>query len=78
MKNANGEADYYEGFAPTCTAGDGIDCELGDPQEASLAEALYYASHDACSAPPEAARARRAKITVDRRAEGWQSLVNAR
>jgi len=78
VKNANGEADYYDGFAPTCTAGDGIDRELGDPQEASLAEALYYASHDACSAPPEAARARRARITVDRRAEGWQSLVNAR
>jgi C-terminal processing protease CtpA/Prc len=77
LRNANGEADYFEGFAPTCVAGDGIDRELGDPQEAALAEALYFAAHDRCSAPPEAARAKRARVTADQRAVGWQSLVNA-
>jgi C-terminal processing protease CtpA/Prc len=77
LRNANGDANYFDGFAPTCAAGDGIDREIGDPQEASLAEALYYAAHDACSAPPEAAPARRAAAPADRRAVGWHSLVNA-
>jgi carboxyl-terminal processing protease len=77
LRNANGEANYFDGFAPTCAAGDGIDRELGDPQEASLAEALYYVVHDACSAAPQAARSRRAPIGAERRAAGWQSLVNA-
>lgn len=77
LTNANGEADYFEGFAPTCVAGDGIDRELGDPGEASLAEALYYISHDACSTPPESARTKRVARGPDLRAIGWQSLVNA-
>jgi C-terminal processing protease CtpA/Prc len=77
MKNANDEADYYDGFAPNCAAGDGIDRELGDPEEASLSEALYYAAHDSCRTPPEVARAKRARFDAGPRAVGWQSLVNA-
>jgi hypothetical protein len=78
LRNAAGEADYFDGFAPTCSAGDAIDRQLGDPEEASLAEALYYAAHDSCSTPPEAARAKRATFSVAApRAAGWQSLVNA-
>lgn len=78
LKNASGEADYFEGFAPTCVAGDGIDRELGDPEEASLAEAFHYIRHDSCRTPPEGAPARRRAAEVpDRRATGWQALVNA-
>lgn len=77
LRNANGEADYFEGFAPTCAAGDGIDRELGDPQEASLAEAFHYLRHGTCSAPPSSTTARVRAAGPDRRATGWQSLVNA-
>jgi C-terminal processing protease CtpA/Prc len=77
LKNANGEADYFEGFAPTCVAGDGIDRELGDPEEASLAEAFHYIRHDACTTSQASSGARRSGAGPDRRAVGWQSLVNA-
>ena len=77
LKNANGEADYFDGFAPTCVAGDGIERELGDPEEASLAEAFHFIRHGSCSAIPESAKARRHAAGPDRRAVGWQSLVNA-
>lgn len=77
LRNANGEADYFEGFAPTCAAGDGIDRELGDPLEASLAEAFHYLRHGTCSTPPPSTAARVRSAGPDRRATGWQSLVNA-
>jgi len=79
LRNANDEGDYFDGLPPTCAAADGIDTELGDPAEASLAEALHYVRHDACSLPPEAARATRARGLAGSglRAVGWQALVNA-
>jgi C-terminal processing protease CtpA/Prc len=76
LKNANGEADYFDGFAPTCAAGDDIERELGHPEEASLAEAFHYIRHDACSAPLTASPTRRGVGSLGR-AVGWQSLVNA-
>lgn len=77
LKNANDEADYFGGFAPTCPAGDDIERELGDPEEASLAEAFHYIRHDTCSAPPSSATTRLRAAGPDRRAVGWQALVNA-
>jgi C-terminal peptidase prc len=77
LRNANGEADYFDGFAPTCMASDGIDRELGDPQEASLAEAFHYIRHGECSLPFDRALPSRAPSGRDLRATGWQSLVNA-
>lgn len=78
LRNANDEGDYFDGLPPTCRAGDGIDAELGDPLEASLAEALHFARHGACSAAADAAGARRARPdTGGPRAVGWQALVNA-
>jgi C-terminal processing protease CtpA/Prc len=77
LKNANGEADYFDGFAPTCVAGDGIDRELGDPAEASLAEAFHYIRHGECSLPSDRVLPSRARGGPDWRAAGWQSLVNA-
>jgi carboxyl-terminal processing protease len=47
--NAGGEGDYYDGLPPSCWAEDQIQVELGDPAEASLAEALYIVEHGVCS-----------------------------
>lgn len=77
LENASGEANYFDGFAPTCVAGDGIDRELGDPEEASLAEAVHYIRHGGCSVPPPSTSARRAGSDAGRRPTGWQSIVNA-
>ena len=77
LENASGEADYFDGFAPTCAAGDGIDHELGDPLEASLAEAFHYIRHGSCTTPQPFMSTRLTATGPDRRAVGWQSLVNA-
>jgi C-terminal processing protease CtpA/Prc len=76
LRNADGEGDFFEGFAPTCIAGDDLNFQIGDPNEASLKEALVFAGNGACSPTPAGARQ-----TVDRarpeKVEGWQSVVNA-
>lgn len=78
LRNANDQGDYFDGLAPTCVAGDGIDVDLGDPSEASLAEAFHFIRHGSCSAPADTARIQRPRLAEpDRRATGWQSLVNA-
>jgi len=42
MINADGEADYFNGFEPNQTAGDGLAYAWGDPEETMLAAALQY------------------------------------
>lgn len=50
MLNADGEGDYYEGLPVSCPAEDQMSAALGDPAEASLAEALHWLESDgACS-----------------------------
>ena len=41
--------DRYDGFAPDCEAEDDLTHELGDPEEASLAEAVFYLETGMCS-----------------------------
>lgn len=78
LRNADGQGDFFDGFAPDCTAADDADHQLGDPKEGSLREALTFATTGACSPRPPltlqqtAGFQRRAP-----RALGWQSLVNA-
>jgi hypothetical protein len=77
LRNANGEGDYFGGFEPTCPAVDDIDRQLGDPQEASLGEALQFLKTGECT--PRAAEtsrvlARRATLP---KPTGFQALVNA-
>ena len=76
LRNADGQGDFFDGFAPDCAAPDDAEHQLGDPEEGSLKEALTYAATGACSRRPltavAAAPGRRAA-----RALGWQSLVNA-
>ncbi len=50
--NALGEGDYFDGLPVDCPAEDDLDTPLGDPSEASLAEALHYIETGACSTPP--------------------------
>jgi len=76
LRNADGQGDFFDGFAPDCAAPDDVDRQLGDPQEGSLKEALTFAATGACSAPA-AARLRTARAVRAPRALGWQSVVNA-
>ncbi|HXT29426.1 MAG TPA: S41 family peptidase [Vicinamibacterales bacterium] len=77
LRNADGQGDFFDGFAPDCPAPDDADHQLGDPQEGSLKEALTFAATGACSAPAAAAlRTARAQRRGPR-VLGWQSLVNA-
>jgi carboxyl-terminal processing protease len=55
--NARGEGNYFGGFPPDCAAGDDVTHLIGDPQEASLAEALRFTTTGACSASAAGARA---------------------
>jgi C-terminal processing protease CtpA/Prc len=77
LRNANGEGDYFAGFPPTCPAIDDIDRQLGDPGEASLAEALRFLGTGECSpqvTEVASALARRARLP---RPTGFQALINA-
>ena len=76
LRNANGEGDFFGGFAPDCPAPDDVDHELGDAQERSLREALTFASTGACSQSMSTLQ----RVAPDRRATratGWQSILNA-
>lgn len=76
LRNANGEGDFFEGFAPDCPAADDYRYELGDPAEASLREALVFAATGACS-PPALTQQRARPDRRAGRATGWQSVINA-
>ncbi len=76
--NANGEGDYFDGIRADCLAGDDLSADIGDVQEASLAEALHVVRSGTCSSEGASTSLSR-RITADRapRAVGWQALVNA-
>ncbi len=69
--NAAGSGDYFDGFAPDCAAQDDLDNPLGDPAEASLAEALFVIENGACSAAAPLAD----KALADRATKRRQSLA---
>jgi C-terminal processing protease CtpA/Prc len=75
--NSVGEGEYYDGFPVDCSVRDGLNKPLADPEEASLAEALYYLRNDACS--PDAAQRLE---TTDRgrlvEHTGFGQIINAR
>jgi C-terminal processing protease CtpA/Prc len=77
LRNANGQGDFYDGFAPDCPALDDAEHPLGDPEEESLKEALTFASTGACRPrSPSAARVTESGPRLPR-VLGWQSIVNA-
>ena len=78
LKNAAGEADYFDGLPPTCRVGDDLDHQLGDPAEAALREAFIYIDTGRCSAPA-LQRLRQLRVDTPRPAtDGWQLLLGAR
>ena len=52
IRNANGEADYFDGIPAACSATDDLDRQIGDATEASLAQALKFVETGACNALP--------------------------
>lgn len=77
LKNANNEGDYFDGIAPDCPAADDATHQLGDPEEASFAEALTYIRTGACT-PRTASESRALKLRPSMpRLSGWESLINA-
>ncbi len=47
--NNENEGGYFDGLSPTCSSNDDLDKMLGDTEEASLEEALYYILNNQCS-----------------------------
>jgi carboxyl-terminal processing protease len=78
LKNVNNEGDFFDGIAADCTAPDDITHQLGDPAEASYAEALTFIRTGACSERAEgAARTLRFGRVVAPRLTGFAALINA-
>ncbi len=77
LRNAAGEGDYFEGFAPDCPAADDVDHPLGDAAEASLHEALTFIAVGECSAAVAPSRPQPQGARPATRATGWESVVNA-
>jgi hypothetical protein len=79
LRNAAQEGDYFGGMAPSCLAGDDLDRQIGDPEEASLREAALHPTGE-CDVPgARHRRARRAKkILRDRSVRtGFDQIINA-
>jgi len=78
IHNAAGQGDFFGGFEPDCAAADDLDHPLGEPAEASLAEALHYLQTGRCSPQAQArAQTRRAVRYRPMTRDPWQRLVNA-
>jgi carboxyl-terminal processing protease len=78
LKNVNNEGDFFDGIPANCAAADDISRQLGDPSEASYAEALTVIRTGSCSARSEAAsRSLRSVRSTVPRLTGWAALLNA-
>lgn len=49
LRNALGKGDYYSGIPADCAAPDDLGHLVGDPAEASLAEALHFVATGSCT-----------------------------
>jgi C-terminal peptidase prc len=77
LKNVNHEGDFFDGLPADCSAADDTGHQLGDPAEASYAEALTVIRTGTCSARAEGeARAQRLRVAAPR-LTGFAALVNA-
>ena len=80
LRNADGQGDFFDGFAPDCPAPDDADHQLGDPEEGSLKEALTFAATGACSAPAARRSQRRRALRGARlgRSDGsrWSTRID--
>lgn len=83
LRNANDFGGFFDGLPVDCTVEDDLGNALGDPQEASLQEALTLLATDQCSVQPQprklaAWQAAEKQRSAIRQLSGWQQLVNAR
>ncbi len=76
LKNAAGDGDFFDGLTPDCSAADDLGHQLGEPQEASLREALAYLASGRCS-EPTATPARVRPRSLPFKPRGWSSVINA-
>jgi hypothetical protein len=80
-RNALGQGDYFGGIPADCAAADDLDHEIGDPDEASLAEALEFLRTGRCSPASASAAelnaARFARLGHRQPRDGWRQLVGA-
>ncbi len=79
-RNSLGEGEFFSGLKADCAAADDLNQALGDPEEASLAEALDFLRTGTCS--PRAAIASRSLEELRREVRfiergGWEQTLNA-
>lgn len=82
LRNALGQGDFFDGIPADCAAADDPNYQLGDPQEASLAEALAVIRTGQCSAPVVTAGPERRRETTrlesgSPRRGGLEQLIGA-
>jgi carboxyl-terminal processing protease len=77
LRNANGQGDFFDGFPADCSAADDLQHQLGDTQEASLAEALHFIQTGSCSASATAAAAAHLRRASGFQPTGWRQLLGA-
>lgn len=79
--NASGEGEYFNGLPVDCSAADDLNRPLGNPEEASLAEALSFLRTGTCSIRSAAAAQAQAQLRREigdlPPLDGWRQLVNA-
>ncbi len=77
LVNADGEGGYYDGIAPTCAAPDDLEHGLGDENEASLAQALYYLEHGTCAPAAPGVVRPGPRVRAPPRADAFAATVGA-
>jgi C-terminal peptidase prc len=79
LRNALGQGDYFGGIPADCQAADELSRQIGDPEEASLKEALHVVRTGSCSAPllEGTPARRRAAVDTALRATGLRAVINA-
>jgi carboxyl-terminal processing protease len=75
LRNVLGKGDYYKGIPSDCAAADDLNHLMGDPAEASLAEALHFVATGSCSGAGPVRSSRRP--TRLRPTTGLQQLIGA-
>jgi len=80
VRNALGEGGFFDGLPADCAAADDLQRRLGDPREASLAEALHFLRTGSCSRRTAVASRSLEKLRRDTRAtepRGWEQVLHA-
>ncbi len=75
MVNALGEGAFFDGIPPDCPAEDDLDHQLGDPDEASLAAALYFLSNGSCPSVGRVGRTAIPALRTDIPLTGFRRLI---